>query len=285
MFVLPAVGLFAVFVAYPLLSGAYYSLFRWAGYGEPEFRGFGNYQVLFSDPHFRHALAVTAVYTVAATVLQTFVPMFIAILLTKGFKGSIIFRTMIFIPTTISLTITGLLWRLAFSETGGMVNNALSLLGLDSLNRPWLADGKAVLPIIMLVSLWQSMGYYMLIYYAGLQGLDPALIESAQVDGANAWQQMWRITVPLLRPVTVVVVTLNLLNGVKVYDLIYALTMGGPKRASESLAIYLYSLAFGSENGGRPAFGYADAIGVFLMVAAGILFAVMAKMRKRALDM
>ena len=98
------------------------------------------------------------------------------------------------------------------------------------MDRPWLADANAVLPIIVLVSLWQSMGYYMLIYYAGLQGIDPALYEAAKVDGASSWAIIRYITVPALRPVTIVVVTLNLLNGVKIYDLVYALTTGGPGR-------------------------------------------------------
>src|SRR5665648_817153 len=119
----------------------------------------------------------------------------------------------------------------------------------------------------------------MLIYYAGLQGIDPALYEAAKVDGASSWAIIRYITVPALRPVTIVVVTLNLLNGVKIYDLVYALTTGGPGRASQTLAIYLFQLAFGSENGGRPAFGYADAIGVVLMLVAGTLFAVMARVR------
>lgn len=281
LFVIPPVVMFALFVAYPLLSGLYYSLFSWSGFGRAEFRYLGNYELLISDPQFRHALWVTLIYTVFATLLQCVVPMGIAILLSKGFRGSVAFRTMIFIPATISLTITGLLWRLAFAPTGGIVNNTFKAIGLDQLDRPWLADANAVLPIIVLVSLWQSMGFYMLIYYAGLQGIDPALYEAARVDGASSWAIIRHITVPALRPVTIVVVTLNLLNGVKIYDLVYALTTGGPGRASQTLAIYLFQLAFGSENGGRPAFGYADAIGVVLMLVAGILFAVMARVRSK----
>lgn len=281
LFVIPPVVMFALFVAYPLLSGVYYSLFSWSGFGRAEFRYLGNYELLMSDPQFRHALWVTLIYTVFATLLQCVVPMGIAILLSKGFRGAVAFRTMIFIPATISLTITGLLWRLAFQPTGGIVNNTFKAIGLDQLDRPWLADANAVLPIIVLVSLWQSMGYYMLIYYAGLQGIDPALYEAAKVDGASSWAIIRYITVPALRPVTIVVVTLNLLNGVKIYDLVYALTTGGPGRASQTLAIYLFQLAFGSENGGRPAFGYADAIGVVLMLVAGILFAVMARVRSK----
>jgi ABC-type sugar transport system permease subunit len=271
-FVLPALILFIVFVGYPLVSSLYYSLFSWPGYGTRQYIGLDNFVNLIHDPNFLTALRVTLVYTFFTTVLQTVAPMLIAILFMQKWRGGAIMRTVIFVPSVISLTITGLLWQLALQSDGGLVDVLLAHLGLAGAVRPWLADSSLVVPVLIVVSLWQSMGFYLLIYYAGLQSIDPVLYESARVDGASSLALMWRITIPSLRAITTVVISLNLINGLKVFDLIYAMTSGGPGNASQSLGVYLYQLAFGSENGGFPAFGYADAIGVVTMFAAALLF-------------
>jgi ABC-type sugar transport system permease subunit len=274
LFVLPAVLLFLVFVVYPVLSGLYYSLFNWPGYGHRTFVGLGNFANLLHDSEFYSAVKVTIVFTVCTTILQTVVPMFVAIFFTQRWRGATVFRTIIFIPSVISLTITGLLWQLALQPNGGLVDVLLSDIGLGSLARPWLGDTALVVPVLIIVSLWQSLGFYLLIYYAALQSIDPGLYESARVDGASLWQMTRAVTIPGLRAITTVVVSLNLINGVKVFDIIYAMTSGGPGIASQSLGVYLFQLAFGSENGGLSAFGYADAIGVVMMFAAAALFMV-----------
>ncbi len=271
-FVLPALVLFVAFVGYPLVSGLYYSLFNWPGYGIPHYIGLSNFINLVHDPNFLMALRVTLVYTVCTTVLQAIVPMLIAIVFMQKWRGGAILRTVIFVPSVISLTITGLLWQLALESNGGLVNTVLADVGMGWAARPWLADSSLVLPVLIVVSLWQSLGFYLLIYYAGLQSVDPTLYEAARVDGASGLRLMWHITIPSLKAITTLVVSLNLINGLKVFDLIYAMTSGGPGNASQSLGVYLYQLAFGSENGGFPAFGYADAIGVVMMFAAALLF-------------
>jgi ABC-type sugar transport system permease subunit len=280
LFILPAVILFLAFVAYPLISSLYFSLYRWAGYGIPQFIGFDNFVALSQDPDFQSAVVVTAVYTVATTVLQTIIPMLVAILFMQRWKGGAVLRTMIFIPSVVSLTITGLLWQLVLQPDGGLLDVLLKAVGLGALSRPWLADSTAVVPVLIMVSLWQSLGFFLVIYYAGLQGVDPELYEAARVDGASGWRLTWNITIPSLRAVTALVVSLNLINGLKVFDLIYAMTSGGPGTASQSLGVYLYKLAFGSENGASAAFGYADAIGVVMMVAAAVGFLLVSALRR-----
>jgi ABC-type sugar transport system permease subunit len=279
-FVVPALVLFLGFVVYPLASGVYYSFFRWAGYGIPEFLGLGNYVNLFQDPNFLNAIVVTATYTVFTTILQTAVPMFLAILLTQRWRGAVVFRTAIFIPSIISLTITGLLWQLALQPNGGLVDELLSAIGLGGLSQAWLGQAALVVPVIIVVSLWQSVGFYLLIFYAGLLAVDPGMYESARLDGAYGWKLTRFITIPSIRPVIILVVSLNVINGLKVYDLMYAMTSGGPGNASQSLGVYLYQLAFGSENGGTAAFGYANAIGVLIMVAAACLLIVTNRTRR-----
>jgi ABC-type sugar transport system permease subunit len=282
-FVLPAVILFGAFVAYPLASGMYYSLFRWPGYGTPQYIGLQNFITLTTDPNFLMAMRVTLIYTVCTTALQTIAPMLLAILFMQKWRGGAILRTVIFVPSVISLTITGLLWQLALQSNGGLIDTLLGDVGMGWAVRPWLADTSLVVPVLIVVSLWQSLGFYMLIYYAGLQSVDPQLYEAARVDGASGLALIRHITIPSLRAITTLVVSLNLINGLKVFDLIYAMTSGGPGNASQSLGVYLYQLAFGSENGGSPAFGYADAIGVVMMFAAALLFLAVNILRRERL--
>lgn len=281
LFILPAVILFVAFVGYPLVSSLYYSLYKWAGYGIPQYVGFDNFVNLAQDPDFQSAVVVTVVYTVATTILQTVIPMFIAILFAQRWRAGTILRTMIFIPSVISLTITGLLWQLVLQPDGGLLDTVLNTIGLGSLSRPWLASSTLVVPVLIVVSLWQALGFFLVIYYAGLQGIDPELYEAARVDGASGFRLVRYITIPSLRSVTTLVISLNLINGLKVFDLIYAMTAGGPGTASQSLGVYLYKLAFGSENGASAAFGYADAIGVIMMVTAAVLFLVVSAIRGR----
>ena len=282
LFILPAVILFVAFVGYPLVSSLYYSLFRWAGYGVPEFIGFENFANLLQDPDFRSAVVVTVIYTAATTVLQTVVPLLVAILFMQKWRAGAVLRTMIFIPSVISLTITGLLWQLVLQPNGGLLEVVLNAVGLGGLSRPWLADSTLVVPVLIVVSLWQSLGFFLVIYYAGLQGLDQEMYEAARVDGASGLRLTRYITIPALRSVTTLVISLNLINGLKVFDLIYAMTAGGPGTASQSLGVYLYKLAFGSENGASAAFGYADAIGVVMMIAAAVLFLIVNSVRRRS---
>lgn len=266
LFVLPVAVFFAVFVAYPFLRSVYLSLTQWPGFGEPRFIGIENFENLTNDPVFWRALLNTGVFTSATAVLQTVVPLFVAVLLNSGWRMGILFRTVIFIPAVVSFVITGALWQLILDPNSGTLNTFLSEIGLGSLAHPWLADPGTVLPALIAVSLWQATGLYMLIYLAGLQGIDPSLYEAAKLDGATSAQQFRHVTVPMLRKVMAVVALLNVVNGFKTFDVIYVMTGGGPARSSEVLGTYLYGLAFGSSAGGVPSFGYATAVSMIVFV-------------------
>jgi len=233
-----------------------------------------NFRNMLDDDIFWKSLRTTAVFTVVSTIIQTILPMLLAILLAAGWRGSVVFRTVFFMPQVVSLVVSGLLWQMMYDGNFGMINQSLTAIGLGGLAHNWLADPNTVLPAILLVSLWQSAGFYMLIFFAGLQGIDQTLYEAARVDGAGRIQEIWSITVPMLRPVTAVVVALNVLGGVKVFELIFVMTGGGPNHASEVLGTYLYNLAFGSTSGSIPAVGYATAVSVimFFIGMAAILF-------------
>jgi ABC-type sugar transport system permease subunit len=284
LFVLPIALFFAVFVAFPFLRSFYLSLTEWSGFTTPRFIGLRNFQSLADDPVFWKALRTTIVYTAVTTILQTTLPMLLAAFVNIGWRGGVVFRTLLFIPVIVSFVVTALLWQLIYDPNFGTLNEVLRAVGLDALAHPWLADPTTVVPAIMLVSLWQSLGFYMLIFLAGLQGIDPNLYEAARIDGAGARQEFLKITVPMLRTVTAVVVLLNLINGFNTFDVIYVMTGGGPNRASEVLGTYLYKLAFGTESGATPSFGYATAISMVvfgLCVAAAV---VQLRISRRARD-
>ncbi|GII33000.1 carbohydrate ABC transporter permease [Planotetraspora mira] len=282
IFIAPIVAFFAVFVGYPFLRSLYLSLSEWSGFGEPRFVGLDNFQFMVGDPVFWKAVGTTFMFTAATTILQTVLPLLLAVLMNCRWRGTVIYRTLLFVPAVISFVVTGVLWQLIYEPNLGTLNEALRTVGLDGLAQPWLADPHLVVPALIVVSLWQSAGLYMLIFLAGLQGIDPTLYEAARIDGAGPVQQFRRVTVPTLRTVTGVVVLLNLINGFKTFDLIYVMTGGGPNRASEVLGTYLYGLAFGNESGGTPSFGYATAISMVIFVLCMIVTLAQLRISRRA---
>jgi ABC-type sugar transport system permease subunit len=280
LFVLPSLALFATFVGYPLFHAIYLSLTSSPGFGPATFVGGRNFQVLWGDPVFWQALRDTAIFTVAGTVLQTVLPLAVALLLREGWRGALVLRTIYFIPSIVSLTVSGLLWQLALAPNFGPVNQVLDSIGLGSLARPWLADSSTVVPMVILVSLWQSFGFMLLIFHAGLQNIDPQLYEAARIDGASKFREAWSIAIPLLRPVTELVVMINVIGGLQIFDVIYTMTGGGPTHSSESLSTYLYSLSFGTASGSVPAFGYSAAIGLVLFVLTALVTFLLYRLRK-----
>jgi ABC-type sugar transport system permease subunit len=284
LFVLPIALFFAVFVAFPFLRSFYLSLTEWSGFTSPRFIGLRNFQSLADDPVFWKALRTTIIYTAVTTILQTTLPMLLAVFVNIGWRGGVVFRTLLFIPVVVSFVVTALLWQLIYDPNFGTLNQVLRAVGLEALAHPWLADPTTVVPAIMLVSLWQSLGFYMLIFLAGLQGIDPNLYEAARIDGAGARQEFLKITVPMLRTVTAVVVLLNLINGFNTFDVIYVMTGGGPNRASEVLGTYLYKLAFGTESGATPSFGYATAISMVVFGLCVVAAVVQLRISRRARD-
>jgi multiple sugar transport system permease protein/raffinose/stachyose/melibiose transport system permease protein len=284
LFVAPIVLFFVVFVGYPFLRSFYLSLTSWSGLGSPRFVGVRNFRVMTDDPVFWKALGNTFLFTGVTTVLQTALPLLLAVLLNRGWRAGVLFRTLIFIPAVISLVVTGVLWQLIYEPNFGTLNEVLRDIGLGGLAHPWLADPHTVLPALMVVSLWQSLGLFTLIYLAGLQGINPTLYEAASIDGASATQQFRNVTVPMLRTVTGVVIILNLINGFKTFDMIYVMTGGGPNRASEVLGTYLYGLAFGSTAGAVPALGYATAISMVIFVLCLAATLIQLRISRRSAD-
>ena len=282
-FIVPITVLFALFVGWPIVRAVYLGFTTWSGFGAPRFTGLDNYARMLHDPVAQHAFLITIIYAVVTTVLQTAIPLVVAVLLANVWSGlSVVVRTILFIPGIVSFVVSGVLWKLIFDPNLGTLNQALKSLGLGDLALPWLADGRTALPAIMLVSLWGGLGANMLIYFAGIQGVDPALYEAAQIDGAGSWQRFRYVTIPALRGVTAIVLSLNLMNGFKAFDLIFVMTGGGPSHATDTFGTYLYSLAFGSAGGSIPQLGYGSAFSVVVMLLCGVAVLVQVALTRRA---
>jgi ABC-type sugar transport system permease subunit len=251
----------------------------------PRFIGFKNYLDLAQDGTFLLALWHTAYFTICTVVLQTVLPLLIANLLSSGVRGSAFFRTLYFMPVIISLAISGLLWAMLFEPNFGAINSLLRAIGLGALAPLWLADANTVMPSVIIVSVWQSLGFYLVIFFAALQGVPKELYEAAELDGADAWRRFRYITVPTIWPVILFVIVLNTINGVKVFDQIWVMTAGGPNYASATLGTYLYTIAFGAMGASNSRLGYATAIAMVILLLSVVVSIVQIRLgRRRDLD-
>lgn len=266
LFLAPASIILIMFMAVPMANAILLSFTSWDGMRPATQVGLDNYIALLRDRIFWRALGNTAYFTIATVAFQTTIPLLIANMLTAKIRGSVVFRTLFFMPVIISLAITGLLWSMIYEPNFGVLNETLRSIGLGNLTQLWLADKRVVMPSIIVVSVWQSIGFYLVIYFAALQSIPPELYEAAEIDGANAWQSLRNITVPMLSSVITLVIVLNTINGVKVFDQIWVMTAGGPNHASDTLGTYLYSTAFGAMGSSNPQLGYAGAIAICILL-------------------
>ena len=272
-------------MAVPMVDAIVLSFQNWNGMKPPTWAGFSNYIRLTQDPIFFQSLWHTVYFTACTAVLQTVLPLLIASLLNSGIRGSAVFRTLYFMPVIISLAISGLLWAMLFEPNFGPINTVLRSVGLGGLAQLWLAGSATVIPSVIAVSVWQSLGFYLVIFFAALQAVPQDLYEAARIDGANAWDRFINVTVPTIRPVIVIVVVLNTINGIKAFDQIWVMTAGGPNYASSTLGTYLYSIAFGAMGASNSRLGYAASIAIVILLLSLVVSIVQIRLgRRRDLD-
>ncbi|MCR5272361.1 MAG: sugar ABC transporter permease [Lachnospiraceae bacterium] len=260
IYYIPAVIIMLLFVAYPLANAIYLSFFNWNGYSQSkEFFGINNYISLVTDKNFLIALRNTLLYGFGSTFFQQVIGLALALFLNTKFKGRKIVRTVIYMPAMVSGLVMGYIMYFFFQTNGGVINDILLFFGIDKVN--WLGQANTAIFAIIFVNVWQFVGISMVIYLAGMQGISQSYIEAATIDGANSWQLFRHIILPLLTPALSSSVTFNLIGGLKLYDVIIALTDGGPAKKSNSLATYIANRYFDAERA-----GYAAAVGVFSFV-------------------
>lgn len=260
------IGLLA-FSLIPVVYAFVLSVMKWDGLGAREFIGLENFRAQFADPEFRDALLHTLVYTVIA-VPGSVILSLLAALAVNHVKGKTIYRTIFFLPTITSSVAVSMVWLWMLNGDFGLINVFLrERFALDPPN--WLVDSTWVVPAVALVAVWAGLGFNMVIFLAGLQGIPVTYLEAAQIDGASKWRQFWNITLPLLSPTTFFVTIISIIASFQVFDMIYVMTQGGPGTESTTMVFHIYELAFVDFTFGLSA---AAAVVLFALVMAVTLF-------------
>ena len=254
---------FAVFTLIPVIYAFVLAFMQWDGVNEMKFVGIQNFVRLFSDKNFIQAFWHTIVYVACNVPLTIVCSLALALLLNSKIFGRNFFRTVSFFPYVASLVAVAAVWNFLFNPSMGPVNQVLSSLGVENLPK-WAAGKDTAMLTVILFSVWKNMGYYMVIFLAGLQGVNPELYEAASLDGANKWQQFCNVTLPQISPTTFFVTIMVVISSFKVYNEVYMITQGGPGTSTLVLVYQIYNEAFV----GTPEYGYASAISMvlFLMV-------------------
>lgn len=249
-------------VFWPALNSFYLSLTTWNGLGAPEPVGLANYRDLFSDEVFLGALRNNLVWAVGFGGLSVLGGLALALALNRPRRGVGVYRSAIYLPMVFSLAVTGLFWRVQY-QPDGSVNSILNGLGLSGLEHQWLAEPGTALYAVLVAAVWRQVGYVMVLYLAGLKSCDPTLDDASAADGASAWQRFRHVTWPQLRGVNTVVFAVTVIDSLRTFDIVWAMTKGGPYHSSELLSTYMFEHGFTFLN-----LGYASAIAVVIFALA-----------------
>lgn len=259
-FILPNFIGFALFTLIPMSAAFALAFMEWDSYSTPEWVGLENFQKMLADENFRVALFNTLYYAAGHIPLTLVAALGLALVLNRKLRGVGFFRTAAFFPYITSLVAVAVVFNMLFNPTAGPVNQLLTALGVADPPR-WVASTDWVMPTVIVTSVWRDMGYYMVLFLAGLQTIPREYYEAAKVDGANAWQRFWSITLPCLRPTTFFVLVMLTIQSFKILDLIVVMTDGGPGRSTLVLSLLIYR-----EGIREGQFGYSSAIALVLFV-------------------
>lgn len=271
VFLAPAFVLFVVTVFYPMIRAFQFSLYRWPlGSAAKTFVGLDNYQRLLDDVLFQKSIANTLYFTIATVVPTLAIALGIALLLNRrDLRARGLFRTIYFVPVVTSLVAVAFVWRILLEPTFGLVNAIFRLVGLHGPG--WLADPDWALNGVVLMTVWRDVGYYMVIFLAGLQTIPRDIYDAAEVDGASRWQTFRRITLPLLNPSIVLAAVIGVIYGLQLFTQVYVMTgspqrlAGGPSDSTESIVLFIVQQAFRPLEMGYPS---AAAIVLFVLIMA-----------------
>ena len=266
LFLLPALAVLGIAVFYPAfqafsLSFTQYDLDLTQA---PQWVGLKNFQKLFNDKVFWQTIRNTFLYLIGVVPILVIVPLGLAILVNQKLWGIRWFRIAYYTPVIISMVVAGIAWK-ALYASDGILNQLLKLVGFTD-GIPWLTSPDLALWSVMLVTIWKGLGYYMVIYLAGLQGIPVDLYEAAAIDGSDGWQKHWDITIPLMRPYLSLVAVISSISAMKVFEEVYIMTQGGPLNHSKTVVYYVYEKAFQDLE-----INYASAIGLVLFLFILIL--------------
>jgi raffinose/stachyose/melibiose transport system permease protein len=266
LFMLPAIALYALFVLFPIVQAARYSLYDWNGLGPmDDFVGLANFQRALSDPVFLGSVSHNAFIVVLSLLVQIPFALGLALMLNRRFRGRAVLRLVFFAPYVIAEVITAIVWSLIL-QPNGLAENLMTAVGLGDAYSPWLADPETVLSALFLIITWKYFGFHMILLLAGLQGIPREMDEAAAIDGASPWQTTRFVTLPLLGPTLRVSVFLSIIGALQLFDLVWVTTRGGPVNASNTMAVYMFDRGFV-----RFQFGYGSAVALILFLICFVL--------------
>jgi putative chitobiose transport system permease protein len=263
LFLFPALLILSLVVFWPAAQAFYFSFTRYEDLNKaPEWIGLGNFQTLWQDEIFWKTLGNTVLYLIGVVPILVIVPLGLAILVNQKLKGVTWFRTAYYTPVVISMVVAGIAWKWLYAETG-LLNQSIKLLGLSDTGIRWLTDPSLAIFCVMSVTVWKGLGYYMVIYLAGLQAIPADLYEAAAIDGSDGIQKHWDITIPLMRPYLALVGVISAISATKVFEEVFVMTRGNPLNSSKTIVYYLYEKAFTVPD---LEYSYGCAIGLVLFL-------------------
>ncbi|MGN7416186.1 carbohydrate ABC transporter permease [Paenibacillus sp. SAF-068] len=261
VFVLPTLILFCGIVLIPIFVSSYYSLLDWNGVGRGTFIGLDNYVEMFKDTRVLNSIKNSLLFAGASVFIQLPISLVLALILASNVKGEGFYRTVYFIPVLISTVVIAQLWSKIYNADYGLLNVLLQSIGLSSLAQDWLGQKDTALAASFIPTLWQYVGYHMLLMYAGAKSVSQDVLEAARMDGASRLRAAWSIMIPLMKPILKVSLVFSVIGAFKVFDLIYVLTGGGPFYTTEVPSTLMYATIFDTFR-----YGYGSAISVFIIV-------------------
>lgn len=269
LFMAPALFFYVGFVVYPMGRSLVISLFEWDGLSpNMTFVGLENFrQLFFVDEVARHALVNNLVWTIGGVVVPTAIGLLLAVALNRDMPGKNVLRTIFYLPGVLPLIAVGLMWAWMYNPNFGVINSFLRSVGLGDYTAGWLSNFDTAFISVFVTFVWGAVGFPMILYLAGLQGISREYYEAARVDGANSWHTFWHVTLPGLRESHIVVLSLALIGGFKVFDLVYTMTYGGPGRSTQVLGTWMYFQTFQYYNAGYGA-AIAWVIAAIVMLVA-----------------
>lgn len=261
--------IYFVWVIGPMFYTFYLSLTNWDGLSTMDFIGVRNYRRLFTDPVFFTSLKNNLKWILSFISIPVVSGLTLAMALNRAIPGERLFKAVFYAPMVLSFVVCGLIWSWMYHPASGLINSFFRLIGMGSLARAWLSDQRLVSWAIIAVAIWRQVGYVMVLYLAGLKSVDPELVDASKVDGAGPWQSFRHVVLPQLAPITVIVITISIIDSLRVFDLVSIMTRGGPYNSSSVLANLMYIQAF---NNYKMGYGASISVVLFLlsMVFIGI---------------
>lgn len=278
LFIAPSLILFGGIIFYSIIMSFRYSLLDWNGFGEGTFVGLANYVEMFQDKVFLRAAWNSLLLGVITLLTQLPLALLLALILTSGIKREGFFRTVFFIPMTLSSVVIGQLWLKIYNPNYGILNSLLGALGLESWQRNWLGDVNTALFSAFVPIIWQNVGYHMLLFYTSIKSISKEVTEAARLDGATRFTSAIYITIPLVKPMIRTCAIFVIIGSLKAFDMIYVLTNGGPVHMTEVPSSLMFSSIFNLNK-----YGYGSAIAIFIVVEC-IVMAVMLQKLFRVQD-